>query len=88
MIIQVTRMPILEVIQLIDDVKQYYQYKSSVHIVIFSGGPEETDAPWSTAWKLAATAKSWIWNNFVQNYPEEPGWLQNYWGAIYNTRTE
>jgi hypothetical protein len=50
-----------------------------VHIVIFSGGPKETDAPWSTAWKLAATAKSWIWNNFVQNYPEEPGWLQNYW---------
>jgi hypothetical protein len=49
MIIQVTRMPILEVIQLIDDVKQYYQYKSSVHIVIFSGGPKETDAPWSTA---------------------------------------
>jgi hypothetical protein len=49
MIIQATRMPILEVIQLIDDVKQYYQYKLSVHIVIFSGGPEETDAPWSTA---------------------------------------
>jgi hypothetical protein len=49
MIIQATRMPILEVIQLIDDVKQYYQYKSTVHIVIFSGGPKETDAPWSTA---------------------------------------
>ena len=28
-------------IQLIDDVKQYYQYKSSVHFVMFSGGPKK-----------------------------------------------